>query len=156
MPPSPLDTVDWAILHHLQEDARQPVTAIADAVNLADNTVRNRIEKLEEAGIIEGYQANINYDAAAVEHHYVFICTARVGERERLADEVRQLPGVVEVLTLMTGRRNVHIIGVGSAKDDMTELAYKVDDLGLAIEWEHLVRDHYRQPFEGFQLDRNL
>ena len=51
---APLDTVDQQILYFLQTDSRTPITAIADELNVSDNTVRNRIAKLEDRGVIEG------------------------------------------------------------------------------------------------------
>lgn len=56
-----LDAVDKKILTILQKDARTPVKDIAAAVFLSSPAVSNRIEKLEKAGIISGYHAQINY-----------------------------------------------------------------------------------------------
>lgn len=153
---SSLDAIDRAILYHLQENARKSITDIADAVNMADNTVRNRIQSMEEEGIISGYTVEIDYDQADVQHYYLFICSARVSEREQLADEARQLPDIVEVLTLMTGSHNVHLLGVGSTKDDITQLAYDLDDLGLEVNDEYLIRDHLHESYERFQLEYTL
>jgi DNA-binding Lrp family transcriptional regulator len=156
MESSPLDGVDREILYQLQTNARKPITDIADATNVSDNTVRNRIDDLEEAGVIKGYQVNVNYDHAGVQHYYIFVCTAVVSERESLARQARKLSGVVEIITLMTGTSNVYILGAGTEKDDMTHLAYDVDGLGLQIEYEHLVRAHERRPFEGFHLQETI
>lgn len=156
MDTSRLDAVDYAILHHLQENARKSITDMADALGVSDNTVRNRIQDLEEDGVIQGYQVNIDYDEADVQHHYFFVCSARVKRREDLATKARKHDGVTEVITLMTGKSNVIVIGVGEGKDDMTALAYDLDDLGLDIEMEHLIRDHVRQPFDGFELENNV
>ena len=93
---SPLDVVDRGILYHLQEDAHQPLTNIANALNVADNTVRNRIEKLEDQGIIKRYTIDVDYAQANIQHHYIFICTVRVGDRERIVEKVRNIPGVIE------------------------------------------------------------
>lgn len=153
---SALDAVDRAILYHLQQNARRSITDIADSVNVADNTVRNRIQAMEEEGIIEGYSVDIDYDRADVQHYYLFVCTARVSEREQLAADAQQYSGVVEVLTLMTGTHNVYILAAGSQKDDITQLAYDLDDLGLRVDHEHLVREQTQQPFSGFELERNL
>lgn len=150
MSDAPLDDVDRAILYYLQEDGRRAITDIADAVDVSDNTVRNRIQDMEEAEVISGYTATVNYDTAGVQHHYVFVCSARVRDREDLAADVRQLAGVTEVITLMTGTHNVYVIGAAPEKDGMTELAYAIDDLGLTIEREHLIRDHVRQPYDNF------
>lgn len=156
MESSPLDSIDRAILFHLQQDARKPLTEIADAVNVTDNTVRNRIEELEERGAIEGYQVNVNYDLAGVQHHFLFICSARVSQREELAEEARQHPGVVEVITLMTGRENVYVIATETGKEAITDIAYDLDNLGLEIESEHLIKRHDRAPFEGFDLNNSV
>lgn len=150
---SPLDAVDRAILYYLQTDARTPITDIADAVNVSDNTVRNRIQSLEAHGVITGYQATVDYDAAGVQHYYMFVCSARVSERGQLAEQARTQPGVTEVMTLMTGKNNVYVVAAAQRKDDITELALKLDELGLEIEREHLVWRHDRQPFNGFRLD---
>lgn len=152
----PHDAIDRAILHYLQADGRTPITDIADELDVADNTVRNRITKLENEGVIEGYQVNVDYDEAGVQHYYMFSCTARISEREHLAEEAKEHDGVVEVITLMTGRENVLIIAAGSQKDDMTALANELDMIGLVIEREHLVREHDRQPYSGFRLECNL
>lgn len=156
MDSSQLDAVDYAILYHLQEDGRRAITEIADELDVADNTVRNRLQELEDDGVIEGYQVNVDYDRAGVQHHYMFICSARVSEREALAEDARAFPDVTEVITLMTGRNNVYIIGSSHNKDGISELAYDIDNLGLQIEQEHLIRDHVRQPFGGFRLEENL
>lgn len=148
---STLDVIDQAILYHLQQDGRRPITDIAGALDVSDNTVRNRMAAMEESGVISGYRATINYDNADVQHYYLFVCSVRVSDRERLASQVEGLPGVLEVITLMTGTHNVYVIGAGTDKDDMTGLAYEIDDSGLSIEREHLIRDHQRRAYSGFQ-----
>lgn len=52
---TPLDETDRHILHVLQNNARATITDIANEVGVSGNTVRNRIEQLEEQGIIKGY-----------------------------------------------------------------------------------------------------
>ena len=150
MSSTPVDAIDRRILYQLQRDATQPITAIAEDVNVADNTVRNRIEKLEAAGVIDGYTATVNYDRAGVQHYYLFVCTSRVGDRETLAAEAQQVPGVVEVMTVMTGSQNVHITAAAPDKERITDIAYRLDELGLEIDREHLIWSHDRRPYTGF------
>lgn len=150
------DDIDQAILYYLQQDARRPITDIADDIGVSDNTIRNRIQAMEELGIISGYGVEVNYDIAGVQHHYMFICTARVSKREKLAEEARKLPDITEVITLMTGTHNVYIIGAGREKDDITQLASTIDEIGLAVEREHLIRDHIRQEYSGFSPPEHL
>ena len=55
-----LDAVDRKILMILQGNARTPIKEIAKEVFLSSPAVTNRIEKMERAGIICGYHAQLN------------------------------------------------------------------------------------------------
>lgn len=55
-----LDETDLAILNHLQENGRAQRNTIADLVNLSVPSVSERMKKLEERGLIEGYKAILN------------------------------------------------------------------------------------------------
>jgi DNA-binding Lrp family transcriptional regulator len=50
-----MDDLDRRILAILRHDARTPYTEIADRVGTSEGTVRNRVEQLLEAGIIERF-----------------------------------------------------------------------------------------------------
>lgn len=150
---SPFDAVDRGIVYQLQRDARTTITDIAEYVNVSDNTVRNRIRRLEDEGVIKGYSVDIDYNAMDVQHHYQFVCTARVSEREALAEEALDVPGVIEVRTLMTGTRNVYATVAGSDNDDISRIAMSLDEIGLTIDEEDLVRRDVRQSLEQFRLE---
>lgn len=47
-----LDKIDYSILSQLQEDGRKPFTEIAKCIGVAANTVKNRVEKMMEEGIL--------------------------------------------------------------------------------------------------------
>jgi Lrp/AsnC family leucine-responsive transcriptional regulator len=55
-----LDDIDVAILNHLQENGRAQRNKIAELVNLSVPSVSERMKKLEERGLIEGYHAILN------------------------------------------------------------------------------------------------
>jgi Lrp/AsnC family leucine-responsive transcriptional regulator len=57
-----LDSTDWKILVELQKDARVTFQKIGEAVGMTRPAVRERIIRMEEAGIISGYHAEINVD----------------------------------------------------------------------------------------------
>ena len=50
-----MDDLDNQILSILRRDARTPYTEIADAVGTSEGTVRNRVESMVEAGVIERF-----------------------------------------------------------------------------------------------------
>ena len=55
-----LDATDWAILAELQRDGRVPLTELARRVNLSASATTERDRRLESAGIIKGYRADVD------------------------------------------------------------------------------------------------
>ena len=58
------DDLDWKILMCLQNDGRMTYTELARQVHLSVPAVTERVRRLEEAGVIEGYAARVNPAAA--------------------------------------------------------------------------------------------
>lgn len=54
------DQIDWKILELLQHNARLSNTEVGRLVGLSQPAVTSRIQKLEDAGVIEGYTARVN------------------------------------------------------------------------------------------------
>lgn len=50
-----MDSLDREILNILRRDARTPYTEIASVVDTSEGTVRNRVERLEDTGVIERF-----------------------------------------------------------------------------------------------------
>ncbi|MHC0428964.1 Lrp/AsnC family transcriptional regulator [Streptomyces sp. O3] len=51
------DATDWRILDALQRDGRASFTELARAVSMSPSAVTERVRRLEDAGVIEGYTA---------------------------------------------------------------------------------------------------
>lgn len=58
-----MDTIDRAIVSLLQFDGHMTQEQIAGRVNLSRPAVHERIKRLEERGIIRGYQARVDWSA---------------------------------------------------------------------------------------------
>ncbi len=56
-----LDAIDVTILEILQKNGRTKRNELADKVGLSLPATSERLRKLEEAGIIEGYMAKLNH-----------------------------------------------------------------------------------------------
>jgi len=50
-----MDDLDRQILNRLRRDARTPYTEIAEAVGTSEGTVRNRVDRMTEEGVIERF-----------------------------------------------------------------------------------------------------
>ena len=55
-----MDATDYKILNLLQEDCRMTLREIGEQVNLTPPSVSERIHKMEDEGIIEGYRVAVN------------------------------------------------------------------------------------------------
>ena len=55
-----MDEKSWAILAALQEDARASLKTLAEIASLSMPATAERIKKMEEAGIIRGYHADLD------------------------------------------------------------------------------------------------
>ena len=56
-----VDNTDLKILEILMQDAKRPYTEVARKVNVSQGTVHVRMNKMEEAGILEKTTLRINY-----------------------------------------------------------------------------------------------
>tara|TARA_R110000868_G_scaffold1211_6_gene9424 strand:- start:15299 stop:15778 length:480 start_codon:yes stop_codon:yes gene_type:complete len=91
-----LDDIDIAILNHLQENGRAQRNKIAELVKLSVPSVSERMKKLEERGLIQGYHAilnskDFNFDITA----FLFV---QVDGSENYPEFVRKVSNESEVL----------------------------------------------------------
>ncbi|GLY87136.1 Lrp/AsnC family transcriptional regulator [Actinoallomurus iriomotensis] len=57
-----LDATDWAILGELQREGRVPLTELARRVSLSASATTERVRRLEAAGVITGYRAEVDLE----------------------------------------------------------------------------------------------
>ncbi|MFD9502090.1 Lrp/AsnC family transcriptional regulator [Streptomyces sp. NPDC060035] len=55
-----LDDVDWAIIDHVQREARITLSELGRRVNLSPSATTERVRNLETLGVITGYHAMID------------------------------------------------------------------------------------------------
>ena len=55
-----IDTKDLDIIEALQANARVPLSELGRTIGLSQPAISERVRRLEEAGVIEGYAAKIN------------------------------------------------------------------------------------------------
>ncbi|MFC6837249.1 Lrp/AsnC family transcriptional regulator [Halomarina ordinaria] len=149
-----LDEIDRRIVYELMRDARNTsAPTIAEAVNVSPGTIRNRINQLEEHGVITGYTAEIDFERADGQLTNLYVCNAPVSERKVLAQEASAIPGVINVRELMTGRRNLHVVAVGEDTEHLRRIARALSRLGIELEDETLVEAETHSPYTSFGPD---
>jgi DNA-binding Lrp family transcriptional regulator len=146
-----LDEIDRRIIYALMTDSRNTsAPMIADQVNVSPGTIRNRIDQLEDHGIIRCYTAGIDFEQADDHLTNLYVCTVPIPERTALSREVHSIPGVINVRELMTGRENVHILAVGENTEDLRRIARALSGLGIEIEDELLLESETHTPYAQF------
>jgi len=146
-----IDSIDEQILYYLSQEARHTSAPdIAEKVDVSPPTVRNRIRRLEEDGVIRGYHADIDYQKVSgrLTNHYV--CSTGNRDREEMAQRVLDVPGVINVREIMSGKGDLRITVVGTDTDDLTRIAQGITSLGIEIDDEDLVHREYFHPYAPF------
>lgn len=101
-----IDPINWKILECLQKNARQSNTDISRVVGISSPAVAERIRKMEDVGIIEGYKAKISPFETG--HQLKAIITLRVfmGRLKPFFEKVKEYNEVINCYRI-TGNENI-------------------------------------------------
>lgn len=91
-----MDETSWQILAHLQEDARMSFAELGRRVGLSAPAVMERVRKLEDAGIIKGYRAELDLRKLGFGIQAVTHIDLPSRDEERFARYVQTLPEVLQ------------------------------------------------------------
>lgn len=91
-----LDPVDLKLLEALVADGRTSMAELARLVGLSPPSASERIRRLEEAGVIEGYTAKVSPRALGLPLAAWLRIRPVPGELRQVADILREMPEVVE------------------------------------------------------------
>jgi Lrp/AsnC family leucine-responsive transcriptional regulator len=93
-----IDDIDAQILRLLQANGRMKRSAVADEVGLSVSAVSERMRKLEDRGVIEGYRAVV--DAKRLHFDITAFIRVSVDGSEHYSDFVDRIHKMDEVLEL--------------------------------------------------------
>lgn len=97
-----LDQTGWQILHALQQQARLSYGEIGQRVGLTAPAVSERVRKLEEAGVITGYHAEINRELVGLPVTAIIRMGLNPPQTSAHAIEsIREMPEVLECFRVM-------------------------------------------------------
>jgi len=95
-----LDEKDKRILEMLIEDSRRPYREIAEEVGLSESTVRKRVIKLQDGGVIEKFTIRILRDEERNIIAFLTVIPNNESEIKELIRETQILPQCEEVYFL--------------------------------------------------------
>lgn len=91
-----LDAVNLRLLTHLHTNPRMPMTELARRVQMSAPSVTERVQRMEEAGIIAGYRLEVDPGALGLPVAAYVRIRPIPGQLAKLAELAQQTPAVVE------------------------------------------------------------
>jgi DNA-binding Lrp family transcriptional regulator len=109
--PVALDEIDHAILFHLARDGRLSNVELARRVGLTPPPCLRRVKRLEEAGVITGYRAQISPEALGRSLEVVLSVEIAVNDLQTVEDFESRVAALEEVVEFrrMFGRPDYYI-----------------------------------------------
>ena len=92
-----LDKKDQLILEALQTDARQSLAALGKRIGLSQPAMSERVRKLEDSGVIEGYGARVNLQALGIRLQAIIRIKSTHATLQKYIQLFQEMPEVVEV-----------------------------------------------------------
>jgi len=91
-----LDEVDWQILSILQREARMSFKELGQRIGLTGTAIAERVRKLEDEGVIEGYTIQVNREKIGLPITAFFKLRVQIEHCQQLRDLAIALPEVIE------------------------------------------------------------
>jgi Lrp/AsnC family transcriptional regulator for asnA, asnC and gidA len=118
-----LDETDRTILRILQSDARTPFSEIARQIDMSSATVHDRVGRMEDAGVIEGYHAKVDPRAVGLGTSALVGLRIEQGRETDALERLREIDGVQEI-HLTTGEWDVVLRLYAEDTDGLRELMF--------------------------------
>ena len=113
---SNLDSTDWAILCELQQDARISYSELGRRMNLSAPATQERVRKLEDAGIIKGYRAELNLEQLGLVIKAMIQLSGSCRESDVLIDTLQEYPEVMQCHHVLGDKCFYLLVAVESMK----------------------------------------
>ena len=97
------DRIDLKILKFLQEHGRASNLELAEAINLSSSQCHRRHRRLEELGVITGYETRLDPTAlglGVVAFVHVSMEKGQIANLRKFTDAIRALPEVLECFSV--------------------------------------------------------
>lgn len=101
-----IDNLNWQILRRLQLNARISHSQIGREVGITSPAVSERIRKMEDAGIIKGYKAEISHIHAGHQLKAIITLKAFMGRLKPFLEKVKEFKEVLNCYRI-TGNENI-------------------------------------------------
>jgi len=172
-----LDATDVQILELLQENCKRPLAAIGEKVGLSAPAVMERVHKMEEAGVIQGYVALLDarllgldvtafigvsvahpkligaFERAVARMDAVLECHHVTGAHTLLlkvrTENTESLEGLIDRIRCVEGVTRTETDVVLSTQTERTRIALDRDEPELKPRTRRVLRERTKRPLRG-------
>ncbi len=124
-----IDKLNWLILEALQNNARMPLTEISKKVGLSSPSIAERIQKMEDLGIIKGYRATLDMEALGYLLGVYISIKIRFGRVQHFEEFIKTVPEICECHKL-TGHDCMLMKGYVKNPKHLEDLNGRLGDYG--------------------------
>ncbi|MBX3621334.1 MAG: Lrp/AsnC family transcriptional regulator [Rhizobacter sp.] len=142
--PKTLDALDRQLLALLAADARSPLTTLAKAIGLSRSATQERLQRLEDSGVILGYAVRLRWSPGEEADAWLMLRLASGVTCDAVVPRILALPGV-ELCHALAGPLDLLV----RVRRESTEAVSQVRDTLAALEGvesvtTHVVLAHHR------------
>ncbi|WP_147678103.1 Lrp/AsnC family transcriptional regulator [Algibacter pacificus] len=103
-----VDNTDEKLLNILKENSRLSFADLGRKINLSPSSVRERVQKLEEEGVIKKYNIQINNKLIGYDLEAFILLKVFPGKLKYVIDKVIEFPEITDAHRI-TGNQNIHL-----------------------------------------------
>jgi len=90
-----IDDMDCKILQILAPNARLPITEIADKLHTTSIVVKNRIKKLIQLGVIQGFRTKLDFSKLGMDYYKVDLDLKEYSKNDVILNYLKQNPYLI-------------------------------------------------------------
>ena len=144
-----IDNLDRKILEFLQKDGRMAASHIADELDISIPTVTDRIKKLSESGVIQGFHATLNPKLLGLDVSAIITVISESSEHyKEVIQMARNTPEVVQCYST-TGKGSHTLIIVAKNSQALEELLRKIQS------WPGVSRTETQVILSSYAINHN-
>ena len=142
-----VDNISLIILGLLQENARMSYTEIGQRIGMASTSVKERIEKMEDSGVISQYTIKLDNEKLGYPINAIITlsCSGAYTPKEQvIVDMLSEYPQVLEVLRI-SGKNDFLVKVCVQSMEEYKEINNKLGTFGQ-IETSFIVTSFVNNP----------
>lgn len=136
-----IDNLDKRIIDILKKDSRCPFVDIAEQLGVSEGTVRSRVHRMTDEGIIRGFTIKTSSkNVKALVEIRIDVNT----DGDAVARELSSIPGITDVFEVTGDQDMVAMIDVDSSTklNDIIELVRRHDNI-LSTRTRLILKEHF-------------